>query len=167
MVSILFLGCVGKRIPVSYYYTTEGYNMLLGINIDRIYNDISIFTTYIFWAIVYSLGQAYILQFFWNMTIPNITVLFTALSYKHAFGLIIIIRILTRSWVKDTLQQAAANQMFATQEIRGILHNLLIMVSAKINLDESRIQYFDAFNKSNIDDENNNVNENNDLEKRL
>lgn len=141
--------------------------MLIGLNIDRIFNNISIFTTYIFWAIVWSLGQAYLLQFFWNETIPNITVLFTTLTYKHAFSLIIIIRILTRSWVKDTLQQAAANQMFATVELKQIVHNLFMVLSAKINLDESRIRFFEAMSQEitseNKTENHNNTNETKDL----
>jgi hypothetical protein len=96
--------------------------------------DISMVTAITHWfvkMIAFAMFHAVLLMLLWNIVIPDIFPFLKSIAYPEALGLILITRLLTRSWMNESRNEMLLNQLTVIQHVNNNICNLMMYLAQR------------------------------------
>jgi hypothetical protein len=87
---------------------------------------------YAAYSVFWSLLQAAAVQFLWNFTIPMVLQFSGVISYGQAFALVLLCRILSRTWVRDGQRDLAMRQLAHLQYIDNAVYSTFTLIHSQV-----------------------------------
>lgn len=86
-------------------------------------------TNWVFKTIAYAMLHAVILTILWNMVIPSIFPFLKPLDYPQAVGLVLILRLLSRSWLQESRNEMLFNLLNVAQFQNNNICNIMMFLA--------------------------------------
>jgi hypothetical protein len=93
--------------------------------LDSLLITVTRITRYVAFTVLWSLLQAVAVKFLWNFVAPGLLQFTSSMSYAQALGLVFLVRILSRAWIKDATHDLAVMQLEHQRYIDNSTYGIL------------------------------------------